>query len=369
MIRYLLNEQYQSDVEFNEYLQERMEIESDMILSCMENNVILEAETNQATNKTSWLDKSKEVVHRIFGKFIEKFTDTITDKKLEWFEKNYSKFANIDYSGLSTNLTPRWKYSTDKMTTTMNNIIGMLDSNNKPSATELDNLTSRENVEKYKEFGKITINGKSFGESLKIKFSGGTTEEPKLVNINENSSPKFSDICLNYAIPYIRNYKKNVNNARASMRSYDTKLDNIKRELERRDKNQLKESYFLIEECYFDESSLYYLLEADESDTKAEGSKIIDNKDNQPKEGKVIDNNKPDTKNDNKNELAQLSTKELQYYKICINLIQLTIATYLTEIEKRFNMYIQILQNTLNNRKDTIKEESQKEVKQEKKNQ
>lgn len=355
MIRYLLSEQYQSDIEFIEYLQERMEIESDMILSCIENNVILEAET--VKNKTSWIDKSKEIMHKIFNRFIDKFKNANTENKLKWFDDNKHKFANIDYSGLSTNMSPRWKYSTESMTNTMNNIINMLNDNNKPNPNELDNLTSRENVEKYKEFGKITIDGKTFGESLKIKFSGGTKEEPKLITINETSSPTFSDICLNYAIPYIREYKKNVNNARTSLRNFDTKLDNIERELNRRDKTELKESYCLIEDCYLSESSIYYLLEADENnENKTEGAKINDNKtEEKPKEGKVIDNKKEIAPN-----LSTMSTKELQYYKICINLIQLTIATYLTEIEKRFNMYIQILQNTLSSRKDTIKEEPKK---------
>lgn len=366
MIRYLLNEQYQADVEFLEYLQERMEIESNMILSCMENNVILEAEGQQNTEKTSWLDKAKELVHKIFGRFIEKFTDAATDKKLEWFNSNRDKFANLDYKGLSTNLSPRWKYSTESMTTTMNNIINMLNENNKPNPNEFDNLTSRENVEKYKEFGKVKIEGKSFGESLKIKFSGGTNEEPKPVTVNESSTPSFADICNKYAIPYIANYKKNVNNARTSMRNFDTKLDTIKRELNRRDKAELKESYCLIEDCYLSESSIYYLLEADEenNENKTEGAKIDDNKNEEkPKEGKVVDNNK----NKEPTKVTEMSTKELQYYKICINLIQLTIATYLTEIEKRFNIYMQVLQNTLNSRKDSIKEEPKEETKEKKK--
>lgn len=347
MIQYLLNEQYQSDVEFLEYLQERMEIESDMILSCMENNIILEAEGEQKTNKTSWLDKAKELIHKVFGKFIEKFTDNSTEKKLEWFEKNKDKFANLDYSGLSTKLSPRWKYSTQTMTATTSKIIGMLETNNFPKPNELENLKSREEVEKYKEFGKITINGKTFGESVKIKFSGGTDGEPELITINENSSPSFSDVCLKYAIPYITNYKKTIASFRQLLQSYDRVLDASKTEIERLEKSQLKESYVLIEDCPLSESSIFYLLEADNEETKTEGARINDNKnDEKPKEGKIVDNNK---ENANNKETTALSA-QLQYSKHCINLVQLTMATYLTETEKRFNIYMTLLQDTLKSR-------------------
>lgn len=347
MINKLLSEQYQSDVEFYEYLQEKMEIEADFMMACMENNVLMEAE-NQ--NKESWLDKAKAVIDKVINMFLTKLNDIVKGDKIRWFNDNKDKFTNLDYSGLSTSLVPRWNFSTQDIIDTVNNVMKMGLDQYWPNPNEYERLSSREEVEKYKEFGKITINGMTFAESIKIKFSGGTNKIPNPIVVDEKSNPTLQSICINQAIPYISSYStKWTRFARDVANEYGRIIRRMDSELKKRDKKNLKESYLYLEECMMDESSLAYLCEAEGvvNDTKTDKTSS-----EPPKVGQVID------KKEVNEQIKNVSTAELRYRKNIMSLCQITITSALTEIETRFNVYMNLLENIYKARKEEINKSS-----------
>ena len=333
------------DESFYELLVEDAQNDADFLLECIENAVILEAEeANANEKKAGWFKKIREIIKSIFDKFIANNTKMI-EAQTKWITENEGKLNSISFDGLSGNILVMDGNAAKNVSDIPKSTLMMVDSN--ISESDLAKLKSKEDVENYKEFGKLKINGKEFKDSVMIRMMGGTNEfpQPKVLEGNE-----LKTYCMGTMLPFVKSYPATVKNIRASVQSFDAKLKNIENELKRRGVSL--ESYSIIEECYYKDSDIRFCCNYDIVREAEEAAKD-DNKDNNSNDS----NNKPikpeDLKtnqvvNTNKDAAGSSSSNDLlKYLRWSTQLHQTVLTTSLSVLEKYYVNSFQTLRNII----------------------
>lgn len=365
-----------SDRLFYEGILEQLDIERDFMISCFENNIILEADAPESEKKTNWLQVILETLKRIFEKFIEN-TKALFKVDEKWITNNIPKLKEINFEGLNVEkVIPYWELDVNTITNTLSELQKEI-TNIRPQDPKLKDLQSREQVENYGKFKAFTKANSSFNEEIKKFFMIDENSESRIVSLKDN---ELKIKCVNEMADYVAKYNSTiVPSLQNSRRNFERTLNSINRYL-----NQNKpvgEAFCIIENAFYSDTELAYcinsniLTEATVSNEKnANGKAIIDldsseyknvtnknntknnnqrqiadpNQDNkEPKMGQVEDNSK-DTNNNQNNTISKHGdTEYYNYVKNAIQLNQIAIAAAITSCERRYKLYMTILKGVV----------------------
>jgi len=104
-----------TDQMFYEGILEQLDIERDFMLSCLENNIILEADGGE--KKTNWIRAIIDFIKNLFKKFSEKVAE-LFDNDGPWIRNNLPKVKTLNYKGLKVNTLEYWKIDTSNIINT-----------------------------------------------------------------------------------------------------------------------------------------------------------------------------------------------------------------------------------------------------------
>lgn len=316
--------------EFYDLLLETANDESEYLLACLENNIILEADENQSgtgQKKVGWFRKLIEVVKALFEKFFNKNTGLIKENE-KWLNENKDVFKNINYEQLKAKVQLLGENA-------KNDLVGIPTRTEKMIDLKYANSSkfeSKEDVENFGEFQKIKIKDKSFAESCKIRFYGGTKDIPEPVVLAGNELKKF---VINGVLPFVTLYKNDVKELQQHIDYFSNRVKNIENELKRR--GETLESFCILENCTFDDTDLrycynYHIVKEESSDDKKEEQKPTDDKD--MKVNSVVNTNVESEKSDN-----------LKYLRYAIQLHQTVLTTWMSTEESLYINYMALLKN------------------------
>lgn len=342
-----LCEHYSLDRLFYEYLQEQFGYESEFMLLALENNIILEAEIKN--NIENFWDKFPEAINKLYQNFKLSTMDLVNGNQ-EFIDKELSKISGYDFSKLRITTIPYWNNTTlnqngqeiEKLMTHIRNKVGM------PKPEEIQNYTSTSNIEKYGEFSKLTIPGKSLGESIKIKFLYGHNVTEPFTPI-ELRGEEFKNICMNSMYPYVQNYSQTIPEIMRATNTLKSEVNKIKRT-----KSSLKEAYCHIEEAFYKDTDLFYcinhelLFEAEGETTQNVNqpqSPTTNTTQIEPK-GKL--NKVVDEENTKEGKTESCYDK---YLCSACKIINLAIAAQMTSKETIYKSYMQVLRGVYNTKK------------------
>ena len=340
-IKESLKHQYEIDRAYYESILEDMEIESDFLLTALENNIILEAED---PSKDSFWDKFITNVNKLFEKFRISLTNLVDDNE-KFVTEELPKIANFDFTGLSTSVIPYWN-NTDVPRINQkirNDLVPLLDSK-KPTPDKISDLSSRESIEKYNKFGELLIDGKTFAESVKIRFLYGFKQNEPFQAIVLGSSDKdnaksneFKSICVNNMLPYVTDYKRTIREVQESNNSLKREIAEYRQKLK---SQSIGESFSILENTLFKNTELFYCLNHDVL-FEAEGEQTTS--DSTPKLNKVQDSTKGEGNKSGGNPYKN-------YAKITAQLINIAIAAEMTSKEQIYKSYMAVLKGVYNAR-------------------
>lgn len=336
-----------SDQLFYDEILEQANVERDFMMSCLENNIILEAESPSSEKKGGWLKSIIENIKRIFKKFLENVAALFDDDK-KWIAEKLPKLKELNFDGLKVNVLPYWKMDPKLITSTLSDFQKEINAM-KHGDARLRNLQDREDVEQSGAFKKFVPKHGTFAEGIKAFFKIGETNEPKPVAL-EGDALKI--ICVNQMTRYVNEFNSTLlPSLKNSFNNLTNLLDNVDRELSR--SSNVSEAFCVIENAYYSDTELslcanYGLLcEADNSGKKDDGDKPVLNK--------VEDTSSDKNNNDDKNDSDTKPTKNANvmyytYLKHVIQLNQLAVAAAITACEERYRAYMSILRDVVNAR-------------------
>ena len=368
-----------SDELFYEEILEQVNIERDFMLSCFENNIILEAEAPSSENKGGWIRKILDTIKSIFNKFLENVTNLFKNDE-KWISQNIPKLKDLNFDGLKVTVLPYWNLDTKTITGVLADLQREI-TNMKYGDARLKNLQDRESVEQFGAFKKYTPKNGTFTDGIKAFFKTGENNEPKPVTL-EGDGLKI--VCVNQMSRYVNEFNSTLlPSLKSSYNNYTRLLSNVEKELSR--SNNVKESFCIIENAFYADTELAFcnnfdkLYEATVSNEKNKnGKSIIDldsnehenvtnkstNKNNtenkstnnqkdDPPLNKVEDTSKDNnTQNNNENKSTN-SNGNIEYYtylKHVIQLNQIAIAAAITACEERYRSYMSILKGVVSAR-------------------
>ena len=353
-----INSELLSDQLFNDSILEQMDIERDFMLACLENNIILEAETPESDKKGNWLKIIIENIKRIFTKFIEKAKDLFKNDE-KWISDNIPKLKDLDFNGLKVDIIPYWKIDSREITSVLSSLQKEVN-NIKYGDARLKDLQDREKVENSGQFKKYVRKNGNFADGIKSYFKTGENNEPKPVKL-ENDQLKI--ICVNQMSRYVNEYNSTLlPSLKSSYDNFNNMLNKIEKEISRN--KPVGESFCVIENAYYTDTELTLcmnyntLFEADGANTtqpKSNEQKKPENKDTVDKSSlnKVEDTSKNSNNNSNNNDNTNNNTNKdgnTQYYtylKHVVQLNQLAIAAALTACEERYRAYMSVLRGVV----------------------
>ena len=330
----LLKKHVELDEAYYNMLLETAEAEVNFLMSCLESGIILEAEgdatsSNNGEKKVGWFRKLIEVVKALFAKFVNKNNDMIAENE-KWLNDNLDMIQKMSYDGLKASVVVMDTKNMGVLDQMIQSTSRMLEPN--ISKNDLEKLKTKEDVEQYKEFGKILIKDKTFAESVKIKMLGGTDKEPEPVILEGQSLKKY---CTTSVVNYVKGYKAIVSSYKKYINALETRVKNLENELKKR--GETLESYSVIENCLFKDSGLRYccnfdvLYEANNDDKESTVTKDEDMKVNQ-----VVNTHTEGS-----------STDYVKYMRWAVQLNQVVITTALTIVEMHYINSVKLLKNVI----------------------
>ena len=331
----LLMKQIELDESFYDILREEAEHESEYLLECIRNNIILEADDsntseNSGTKKVGWFKKLIEVVKSLYAKFVTKNTKLI-EENVKWLKDNLSELQNADFSNLKVKVQP---YNANIQNTIMNTLSALSGMLVALPDNEAAKFSSKNDVEAYGEFGKVKIKDKTFAESVKIRFYGGTTEMPNLELYENDNLKKY---CLDVLVPFINQYPTLVKHGKTDLNALENKIRLLENELKKRGVSL--ESYSVLEGCAFKYTDLRYCYNFDIV-SEAENENKPENKnktsDNDLKVNQVVNT-----------EVENSSDDVVKYIRWATQLYQVAYTTSLTVLESFYINGITLLKNVI----------------------
>lgn len=340
-----------TDQLFYEEILEQLDVERDFMVSCLENNIILEAEAPTGEKKGGWLHTIKETIKKIFEAFINKVKELFNNDQ-KWLKDNLPKLQGINFDGLNVTTLPYWKMDVSNITGILNSLQKEI-TNIKMNDPKLKSLQSREEVEKYGEFKKYVKRKGTFADGIKQVFKVADIEETKPVELGGNALKKQ---CLGDMSKYVVAYNTTVlPSLKSSYNNFNNMLNNVERELNKR--KSVGESFCVLENASYCDTDLSLclnsdiLFEADGPATKPEEKKEAQslNKVEDTSKEQPTGQNTPDGGKD-KPVAKDASTEYYNYLKHAIQLNQIAIAAAMTACEEKYKAYMSILKGVISAR-------------------
>jgi len=362
-----------SDELFYEEILEQVNVERDFMLSCFENNIILEAEAPSSENKGNWIRKIIDTIKSIFNKFLENVTNLFRNDE-KWISQNIPKLKDLNFNDLKVTVLPYWNLDTKDITGALSELQREIN-NMKYGDARLKNLQDRADVEQFGAFKKYTPKNGSFTDGIKAFFKTGEKNEPKPVTL---VGDQLKIVCVNQMSRYVNEFNSTLlPSLKSSYNNYTRLLSNVEKELSR--SNNLKESFCIIENSFYVDTELSLcsnfnkVFEATVSNEKNRNGKAIIDLDNNEHENvtnkntnqnqnnqkddtplnKVEDTSKDNNSNQNDNTKPTNNNGNIQYYtylKHVIQLNQIAIAAAITACEERYRSYMSILRGVVSAR-------------------
>ena len=338
-----------SDQLFYDEILEQMDVERDFMMACIENNIILEAESPSSENKGGWLKAIIENIKRIFNKFLENIK-ALFDNDEKWIAENLPKLKNLNFEGLKVNVLPYWQLDTKAITNTLSDLQREIN-NIKHGDARLKNLQDREDVEQSGNFKKYVPKHGTFADGIKVYFKIGETNEPKPVTL-EGDGLKI--VCVNQMTRFVNEFNSTLlPSLKTSHNNLTNLLNNAERELSR--STNVSEAFCIIENAYYSDTDLSLcsnfelLFEADNPNKKDDGEKPVLNKVENTSTNNNDNNavNKSDN-NDSNKPVKNVNVLYYTYLKHVIQLNQLAVAAAITACEERYRAYMSILKGVVN---------------------
>lgn len=337
-----------------ESLLDHMEVESDFIYTCIENNIITEAVgSNIGERWKAFVERIKEFFKNLFNSFKKKGEELFKVNE-KWITENINKVDNIDYTGLNAEVIPFWNMSTDDINKILDEL--SLTIKNIPSDTQLEKLNDKSAIENSPPFDKYTKNGESFKDGLQKCFMVGIGKKLDKVTIEDND---LGNKCKTTFRDYVVEYKSDImTKLQAKINKMNQSMDAVTNLLKASSTN-VTESFCLLENCAYADTELRYcsnfksLLEAengnqdDKDKPNVRSVEVTD--DNNPKDG------------DGGNDFKNKSSAQLSYLQNVISLNQIALATAMTVYETKFSVYLKVLKSVVNARAKTTTKKAETE--------
>jgi len=329
-----------TDQMFYEGILEQLDIERDFMLSCLENNIILEADGGE--KKTNWIRAIIDFIKNLFKKFSEKVAE-LFDNDGPWIRNNLPKVKTLNYKGLKVNTLEYWKIDTSNIINTLNEFQREI-TTIKPGDSRIQKLQSREDVEKSGPFKKYVRRNSTFSDGIKAYFKTSDTNEPKTVTLEGDNLKKY---CTGEMSKYVVEYNSTLlPSLKNTYNNFEKMLSNVERELNKT--QSVGESFCVLENAYYKDTELSLCSNADiifeatnNDDVPLNKVQSTDNNDN--------DNNNSDNKNNN-NTPKNENVEYYNYLKHVIQLNQLALAAAMTACEERYRAYMSILKGVVSAR-------------------
>lgn len=347
-----------SDQLYHEEVLEQLNIERDFMISCLENYIILEAETDNNNKKGNWLEAIMNAIKGIFNKFIQVSQELFTNDS-DWIKNNIPKLANINYNGLKVETLQYWTVKPEQIMATLNDLQKEI-SAFKPGDTKLAELQTREDIENYGAFKKYKKRNQSFADSIKAKFKTNEENAPKSI-VLENDALKQQ--CVGEMARYVTTYNTTLlSSLKSTYNNFNRMLKNVERELKSR--NALSESFCILENAYYSDTELRFCsnyssvfeAENEQNNNTQTNNNQNNNTDKKESLNKVQDTSKNNDNNQNNNTQNNNAPKDnsseyYNYTRIAIQLNQLALTAAMTACEEKYRAYMSILKGVVGARK------------------
>lgn len=372
----VLEHQLHSKYELHDILFEQMEMESQFILSCLENMTVTMEAVATKSQIGGFLQKIMDFIKKIFGAF-SNTAKKIFQTNQAWMEENLPKLDKISFGGLEIDMVPFWtmfaaKSKKNEQFTT--EIVGKLntarsDTKYKNMQVLKDDLLDTyldENGELAGGFKNHYRTGNAKGPLKTKKLSG---DELKKLVLDE-----FRPFCLSYNTVILSSVKKTVD-------EFDHMARIVETEINKRDLKPTSESYCAVEGMLYKQTDLAYcenfvVLEADNSEEKKEEKPEEKSEGN--KEQKADKTVKPskvqitDHGDEKKAKMAKdaeaSSDDDLLTSKNVLSVLQTLAAAQMTVAEEAFHAYLNAMKQILNARRGTSVKDDNKAAEEDKKN-
>jgi len=326
---------------------EQINNESELLKYCYENALIDEerfAVVTEGLKDTlnNFIEKIIEIIDKIKVKYSSTSENLIKSNE-KWLNSNKEKLQKFNYDNISAiHIIPYWDVPTNDILNTLKRFENEL--SNPPKGPELEKIIVDEMVNNppYKEF---TDMGADFKTGLRNKF----TMNSKIIKSETLTGAAIKDRIIKEIIPFIENYGNVVNPMKTRLTSLQTLIRNMNRRLP--NVNKVEESYSILEETMFINSSLRhclnfeYVFEAEEPAKKTDQSSEEVNK-----EKEVRVEAKPN--NDKNGEEGSSAPKtdaqqELAWLKETARLNQLAVTTAMSVLEERYRKYVKVCKDII----------------------
>ena len=353
-----LKQHHDLDRAFYESILEDMEIESDFLLTALENNIILEAE--DPSSDTFW-DKFVKAINALFDKFRLALLDLVNGNE-KFVTEELPKITGFDFNGLSVSVIPYWEKTniSEVNQKIRNDLVPLLDTK-KPSSDKISEFSSRDAIEKYDKFGELLIDGKTFAESVKIKFLYGFNETEPIkakkfgsAEKDEAKSNEFKKVCVTNMLPYVTDYRKTIKDVQESNNALKREIVKYRQKLK---SQSVGESFSILENTLMKNTELFYCLNHEvlfeaEGENQTEQTKTNE----EPKLNKVEDATKGNGSKSGGNPYKN-------YAKIAAQLINIAIAAEMTSKEQIYKSYMAVLRGVYNVRNPKKEKKEKTETK------
>lgn len=328
-----------------------MESESEFVLTCLEAMSIvdgLEVVTEAKKGPGIW-EKLKEFFKNLFSVFSSK-ASRFTGRDNKWLNDNVTSLRNIDVKGISIEMVPYWKVTTQNVKTVTQNMINKLFSDVKNVRKQLAinvadaNVVTRKTMGKKVEFDALKKYDGIPGFKNYLRTGSSKNSEPVTLSDMELKRllPSFIEYCLNYERDIVPFIKSQMNYIDKEVKSIESHIKSV------------KENTLFIEECSLLESELRYcqgfdiIKEAEEEKAKS-ATDITVNKAEDKEESKDITVKKSGTEESKDKYYSNKTTAELKYLNEGLSNIKLVLTTAMTVLEEKYITYMKLLRSIKSN--------------------
>ena len=371
----------ESHTEQDELILEHMEAEAEFIMSCLENNIITEAQAESMNKAKDWvrtlIERVKEFFRRVFGDFKDKVTNMVKESS-NWIKDNGEAIDNMDYNGLTIEMIPFWNITLSDISSTLDKLNSAI--TNIPQNSKIKDVKTMADVEQLTPFKDYLRGNDSFANSIKDYFRTSKSSL-KPVKISDN---ELKTKCTTIFKPYVLNFDKD---AVTTIRNRQIKLESAMNKIVSTEApKNVSESFCIIENCLFSQTDLRYCsnydiltedapIFRDESrgaPNDSRSNKSSQNKDDKPNtKDVVLTDKKKDEKsqapdgaifrdesrraaNDNRD---NYSAARQAYIKYAISLNQIALSAAMDILTEKYSVYLKTLKAVVGARKDTAQKE------------
>jgi hypothetical protein len=332
--------------EFNQILLERMEMEADYIINCLEANYIIEeADTTNETKTKSLWEKIKDFFAKLLGIFSNKAKSLVESDKT-WMDDNFNKLNKIDYTNIAIEILPF--LDLDRMREVNNKFQQEVESaaNNKAIAKKYKKFEDFKNDK----FGNYVNENGDLATGLKNLYRTGNPKGPlKYIQKEGNDLKTNIPIMKNYCYNY---YKNTVSFVKGLMKSCEDELQRIEDSLTTK---SVEDNFCMIENNYFRNTDLIYcenylavfevVNNQQQNQNNQQQSQNNQQQEAKPTNVNIIDksNKQEDQNNQAKQEYSNMESDHLLFIKNIMLLYQTNITAMMTVLEEKYNAYKNLL--------------------------